>query len=161
VKRLTVLSKGVVRDISGVGHLDSTIRALVTYILCKCLHDETCPKFCHAGKDGDTGALWGAILAGSGHLAAGFPSEDCPGATAIVVLPSPVTHKPILRQREGHVGMNVTLNQEKYISHLCVDQHAVISTKKQSTIWFLHMKILPPLLTPMNNKNTECSCSLD
>jgi len=51
---------------------------------------ETCPTVCLAGKNGGTGALQEATLAGSGHLAVGSLQEDCFGATAQAVLPSPV-----------------------------------------------------------------------
>jgi hypothetical protein len=47
-----------------------------------CLPAEMCPTIYLAGKDGGTRALQEAILAGSGHLAVGFPSEDYLGATA-------------------------------------------------------------------------------
>lgn len=47
-----------------------------------CLPAEMCPTIYLVGKDGGTRALQGAILADSGHLAVGFPSEDCSGAIA-------------------------------------------------------------------------------
>jgi hypothetical protein len=40
------------------------------------------PTIYLAGKDDGTQALQEAILADSGHLAVGFPLEDCPGAIA-------------------------------------------------------------------------------
>jgi hypothetical protein len=82
--------------ISSIGYAYFTITQFVRYCLCTCLPAETCPTVCLAGEDGGKGALKGATLAGSGHLAVGSLSEDYPGATVEAALLFPVTYEPIL-----------------------------------------------------------------